>query len=358
MKGWIELIKISIRLVLCFIILSLVFCGGGADVGNPGYITGRVYNNDGTPVYNAMIVLGMEGASFNTDTQIINDSSGLIIRIRPIEFDTTYSDSSGKFTFENTEPGEYVVVASKGPKLGIEKVPYSSDGYSEVNVKVGTAADFQIQSRSLPGNAALSFVAAQISGTNYNVKPDSSGVFHFNSVPSGVLDIVLLRSNESIVTFKQFITDSSCNAVLVADPNRPTDYWTPKDCGYRDYQGRPYILYSSPYSSSTGDEAKANGGQPYDVHIQFSHAMDTRLTSQALTAFSSDNNISLDSLWWRGDDEVFIAFCSKDSSGNCSRISDYFRKGVKYSVVIDTTAQTIAGVKFANPDTIWFVPEP
>ena len=311
-----------------------------------------------------MIVLGAEGASFNTDTQIINDTSGLVIRIRPNDFDTTYSDSKGQFTFENNEPEfylkpeGYVVVASKGSKLGIEKVPYTSEGYSDVDLTIGPATDFQVQSRSLPGDTTLSFVAAQISGTNYYTKPDSSGVFKFNSVPSGVLDIVLLRSNKSILTFKQFVVDPGCNAVLVADPNRSTDYWTPKDCAYRDYKGRPYILWSSPYNGSTGDEAKVNAGQPYDVHIQFSHAMDTRLTSKALTAFSSDNNISLDSLWWQGDDEVFIAFCSKDSSGNCSRISNYFRKSVKYSVIVDTTAQTIAGVKFANPDTLWFIPEP
>lgn len=350
-------------MVLSFFIPLVIGCGGGSDIGNPGctsfgYVTGKVYNSDGTPANNAMIMLGPEGTSFGSDTQIVRDSAGLIIFVRSLKFDTIYSDTKGQFTFENIIPGHYVVVASKNSKLGIESITSKSNEYSTVNVTLGTPADILIKSKSFPTSSPLSFKAAQISGTSYLATPDSFGNFRFNSIPSGVLDIVLYKSNDSIETFRQFVTEPGCSAVLVADPNRSTDYWTPEDCGPRDYQGRPYITFSSPPNASTGNDAKVNIGQSYEVHIQFSHSMDTRLTSNALKVFSSDNSISLDSKWWQGDDEVFISFCTKDSSDTCTRVKDYFRKGVKYSVVVDTTAQTIAGVKFASPDTIWFIPEP
>jgi hypothetical protein len=100
-----------------------------------------------------------------------------------------------------------------------------------------------------------------------------------------------------------------------------------------------------------------NSGELYDVAIQFSHPMDTRKTSKAFSAVSSDTKTVIDSLWWQGADVVYIRLCTKDNAGNCTGRDSLYSSGVRYSVVIDTSAETGLGVKYSFPDTVSFIPK-
>ena len=331
---------------------AFVFCGSGSDIGNPD-ISGFVSYNDGRRAGGAMVVLAREGVIGSVDTSFAKSIGAFTICFTGATFDTAYCNGDGKFTFDSIPPGRYVLVASRNSLLGITTVEHSY--YQETEAKISIKDPVQLSIKSYAGQGSEEFLVAHIGGTVYATAADSNGVFSFDALPAGDLELVLYKSDNTFERFKGLTVVAGCSASVIADAARGQDAWVIKDCGYRDPLGRPYILWSSPEQGARGEQVGWSKESLYDVNIQFSHPMDTRKTTGAVSAVSSDSLTRLDTLWWIGADQIFIRLCTLDTLGECMSGSP-FRPGVTYSIVIDTTAQSGYGVSVAIPETLTFIP--
>lgn len=350
----------------CFLLIPLLFecgintAGGGVIVNNP-CVMGRVSFAEGHGAFGAMVVMGLAGKGGVIDTvvDVKHGDFNIIYNLKML--DTTYTDVQGRFTFENHSPGNYVVVAIKKEvkMLALENVTCSFNDTFEINLELKPAAKITIKPYYFIEGDSGNFLSAQIAGTGIVANAnDSTGVIEFDMVPQGDLDLVLLRSDKSMEFFPKLKTESDSNSILRVYNNRPSSYWTAIVPGARDPKSRPYILGSSPLNGATGDQINQAEDRTFDIEIRFSHPMDGILTENALAILSSDGSTSLDSAWWRGGNILCLNLCTKNSLGECAPRDSLYKKGVTYSVIIDTIAESSYGVRLAYPDTLTFVPKP
>lgn len=334
--------------------------GGGVIVNNP-CISGSVRFPEGQFAYGAMAVIGYQGQGGSIDTTIGVQHGDFFIYYSFKFLDTVYCDIQGKFSFKEITPSNYVLVA-QSKETGMLALANISVGYNEsinVDLTLEAAAELVIEPYYYNHGDSFNFVAAQIAGTGFVVNADeSTGLLKFDQVPAGELEIILFRKNNSKEIFSNFNTVSARSSTLLVDPHRSHSYWTDIVPGPRDPKGNPYILSSTPSDGASGEIVNQNSNRTYDVEIQFSHPMDSKLTNQAISVKSSDSLTSLDSLWWQGGNVAYLKLCTATGSGQCVGGDSLYKSGITYSVIIDTTASTSVGVRLAYPDTLTFVPKP
>jgi len=333
--------------------------GGGVIVNNPS-ITGYVRFPEGNNAYGAMAMIGRQGVSGIIDTtiEVKHGDFSIIYNIKAL--DTAYCDMQGSFFFEDLFPGDYVLVAqSKETRmLALVNVSCSYNETLTVDMRLETPAELIIKPYYYTNGDASNFVAAQIAGTGFTVNADNSGILKFDMVPAGELEIVLFRENNTKEVFYNFKTASGKKSTLLVDPHRPNSFWTAIEPGPRDPLGRPYILSSSPSDGAQGTMVNQDRNRSYDIEIQFSHPMDSKLTNSAVSVKSNDSLTVLDSIWWQGGNVAYLKLCTDDGLGQCIRGDSLYRSGITYSVIIDTNATTSLGVRFPYPDTLTFIPKP
>lgn len=338
-------------------VLGLIFifgCGGGTDIGNPD-IRGAVCYSDGKRVSGAMVVRGSKGWQFEDTAINYADKLGDIsVIISSSGFDTTYCDQDGEFTFGSVIPGEYVLLASGNAFLGIQSINhnYHEDSYAEICVT--EPVELSIVPYYEIADSTVKFSAVRVSGTPVYAKADSLGTINFKTVPSGELDLILYRENGDVEKYSGLGAVPGGSAVLKVDPLRSGSYWTPMvSSGVRDPLGRPYVIWNSPQEGVDSIDSESLQSSEYDMEIQFSHPMDTRNTTNAVSVYSPDS-CEIDSIWWQGADIMRLSFTKSGSLSESSGdfLYDY---DVKYSIIIDTNAQSALGVHFAYPDTLSFI---
>ncbi len=334
--------------------------GGGVIVNNP-CISGSVRFPAGQYAFGAMAVIGYQGGSGSIDTTIGVQHGDFFFYYNIKFLDTAYCDIRGKFSFNDVFPRNYVLVA-QSKETGMFALTNISVNYNEsvnVDLTLEAAAELIIKPYSYNRGDSSNFVAAQIAGTGFVANVDeNTGLLKFDQVPAGELEIVLFRKNNSKEKFSPINTVSSSKSTLLVDPHRSYSHWTAIVPGPRDPKGNPYILSSNPPDEATGEFANQISHPYYDVEIQFSHPMDSKLTNPAISVKSSDSLTSLDSIWWQGGNVAYLKLCTATGSGQCAGRDSLYRSGTTYSIIIDTTASTSVGVRFPYPDTITFVPKP
>lgn len=334
--------------------------GGGVIVNNPS-IAGYVRFPEGQSAYGSMAVIGRRGHSGIIDTTIEVKHGDFFITYNIKALDTAYCDMQGSFFFKDLFPGDYVLVA-QNKETGMYALANVSCSYNEtlnVDLSLETAAELTIEPYYHISGDSSNFVAAQIAGTGFTVIADSSsGMLKFDMLPAGELEIVLFRENNSKEVFYDFKTASGEKSILLVDPHRANSFWTAIEPGPRNPVGRPYILSSTPSDGAQGVSVNQDKNRSYDIEIQFSHPMDSKLTNRAVYVKSTDSLTVLDSIWWQGGNVAYLKLCTDDGSGLCVRGDSLYRSGITYSVMIDTNATTSLGIRFPYPDTLTFVPKP
>jgi len=334
--------------------------GGGVIVNNPS-IVGFVRFPNGQSAYGTMAMIGRQGQSVFADTTIVVEHGDFVINYNIKTLDTAYCDMNGSFFFEELFPGDYVLVAQNKETgmFALANVTCSFNVTLKVDMTLETAAELTVKPYYYTSGDSSNFIAAQIAGTGFVVKADSSsGILKFDMVPAGELDIILFRGNNSREVFSDFRTVSGEKSILLIDPHRPNSFWTAIEPGPRDPLGRPYILSSNPSDSAQGFADSQDRNRSYDIEIQFSHPMDSKLTNSAISVKSDDSLTVLDSIWWQGGNVAYLKLCTNDGSGHCVREDSLYRSGITYSVIIDTNATSSLGIRFAYPDTLTFIPKP
>ncbi|MDO5576915.1 MAG: hypothetical protein Q4F84_07530 [Fibrobacter sp.] len=329
-------------------------CGGGTDIGNPD-IRGAVCYSNGKRVSGAMVVRGSNG--WQLEDAVINYTEKLgniDVTISSKGFDTTFCDPNGEFTFSSVIPGEYVLLASGNAFLGIQSINHSYHEESYAEICVMEPVELSIVPYYEIADSSVKFSAVRVSGTPVYARADSLGTIKLNTAPSGELELILYRENGDVERYSGLETDPGCSTILKVDPLRSKSYWTPMiSSGTRDPLGRPYIIWSSPLEGDNTINTEQAKSLEYDLEIQFSHPMDTRNTTTAVSVYSPDN-CEIDSIWWQGADIMRLSFNKLD---NLSELSGDFLYDydVEYSIIIDTNAQSALGVRFAYPDTLSFI---
>lgn len=357
------MIKMTNILIYLLLLLTLLFncswdtAGGGVIVTNPT-VFGTVRFPDGKGVNEAMVIIGKENAFGPGDTSIEIEDGEISLTLNLKRFDTAYCDLQGNFFFSNISPGNNILVAQR-KEIGMMTMKSVNCNFSDslvVDLTLEPAATISIEPYYIDSIIDNNFAAAQIAGTAFTAKSeDSSGIIKFDMVPAGVLKLILFRKNNKTECYNNFISISGEKSILKVNPGRNSTYWTAINSGPRDPLGRPYILSSFPNDSAIEGTAKTTRSDDYDIEIQFSHPMDSKITNSAMKVISSDGLTSLDTVWWQGGNWAFLKLCTKSISGDCIRGDSLYRSGVAYSVIIDTIAETSLGVRFAFPDTLTFV---
>lgn len=360
MKRFVIIFSVAIILLLLHSCGINTADGGGVIVNNPS-IVGSVRYPQGNSAYGAMIIVGRQGQSGIIDTTISSKYGDFFFSYNLKSLDTVYCDIHGSFFLEDLFPGDYVLVA-QSKETGMFALANVSCNYNEtltVDMILEAAAELTIKPYYYSSGDSSRFIAAQVAGTGFAVVADSnSGILKFDMVPAGELEIVLFRENNSKEVFSDFRTASGETSTLLVDPQRPNSFWTAIVPGPRDPLGRPYILSSNPSDGAQGLAVNQDVNRSYDVEIQFSHPMDSKLTNPAISVKSDDSLTVLDSIWWQGGNVAYLKLCTNDGSGQCVRGDSLYRIGIKYSVIIDTNATSSLGIKFAYPDTLTFIPKP
>lgn len=338
---------ISSRKLIPLIVLGmslLLGCGGGADVGNPSFtIEGCVKTPTDENASNATVILGRNSAiPFSGEAKDTVTDNGITIIYTRHFFDTTTCDAAGRFVFENVSQGEYMIFAEQQKKNGITKVSITYEN-EYATIGLDDPVDITIKPYAVLDTIKPYFIGSRIAGAPLFAKADSAGVILFKSVPSGLLDVVLYKSDTSMPTFKNLIVSPVSGAILMVDPTRTPYYWTARSDKH-DPIGRPYVFEYGIWNNSL----PRAGDTEYDFYIQFSHYMNTILTSKALHISSSDSTIRIDEIFWQGADLVYLRFCVKDSAGICNR--DRLSNISSWTVGVDTLARTNLGYEMAWPE--------
>lgn len=354
-----RLFKLFISALTAYLLL-LNCSGGGVIVNNP-CITGIVKFPEGQLAYGTMVIMGRQGLIGIIDTTVNINRGDFSLFLNLRLFDTAYCDVQGRFVFENVIPDDYILVAKSKETgmLAMSNISCPYDQNYEIDLILKTGAELTIKPYYFNNTDTSNFIAAQIAGTGFYATADTNtGLLEFEQVPSGELEIVLFRQNNSKEIFNELVTVSGISSTLMVDPHRNSSFWTVIKPGPREPLGRPYILSSTPSDGARSDSVNQSSDRIFDVEIQFSHPMDSKLTNPAVSVKSSDGLTSLDSIWWQGGNVAYLKFCTIDSSGRCIRGDSLYRSGTVYSVIIDTTASTSLGVSLAYPDTLTFIPKP
>jgi hypothetical protein len=324
-------------------------CGGASDVGNPD-ISGRIANGDGSPVIACKVILGPRNCDPGTiDTVALTNEITIHLYHRP--FDTVQTDQNGSFTFENVEPGDYTVLATNENMLGLCKVEHQKSFDSEMDIVLSYASKLTIDSyNSSMDSTPKTFVTARISGTPITPYEKIKDRLYFSKVPAGIFDIILYRNNREVDYINDLEVKENDSVTIQVNPVTKPKEWTYRQ-SVRDIHSRPYVL--DYHFTSIPDTTIYNVA--YDCWIQFSHDMDTRATGNAISVFSSDSMSAISSLHWEGSNQLFIDLCTNGTKP-CSEESTVLKKGIHYSIVVDTTARTTLGYTLAWPDTITLTP--
>ena len=175
-------------------------------------------------------------------------------------------------------------------------------------------------------------------------------------MPAGELDLRLYRSDNITIAYPSFVTSPGCDAELDIDPVLP---WTPRPCGWRDEQGRPYIVQTFiPALEGDSIGIYRDGVRRFDLRISFSHSMDALSVEKGMHGFADDSLTTIGAWWWDGGNVLYVSLCNADSAGICRGGDTRYEKGHSYGIDIDTTACTSLGVRFAHKATVRFVPRP
>jgi hypothetical protein len=338
------LLHITVFILLCS-------CGSGTVVGNPD-ISGKVVSSDGKPVNKCKVILG----PLNEDLGIVTIEAGtgqLKIVLRSKDFRTAYTDSNGIFTFDTVLEGAYCILANKDNLMGIfEKIyPFDEDSFYVGDIKIKPPSKLTIDNfSSAMDTSSKNFIAARIDGTDITSQEDIKDRIYFSAIPEGVYDIILYRENKTNECIKALDVKSNDSVVIQVNPATPPEEWTYMQ-SVRIHQSRPYILKYSFESTPISN--------PYNFShycwIQFSQDMETRTTGNALKAFSSDSLTKINKIRWEGSNQLLIDLCTNGTTA-CTDDTTGLKKGITYSIVIDTTAITIEGYTLAWPDTLKLTP--
>ena len=348
-----------LRLLAAGGIAAYITCsGGGVDVGNP--LMGTVsYQLSDERAAGAMVVLAKRGADPGFDGEqpcIPEDNSEFCSQ--PIYFDTTHTDDKGAFRFDTVYPGSYTLVASCNGLLGLVYAEQRAFEDAEVELVLTEPAMVHLKTYEQPEPGALYFRGARVAGTGFVDSADVNGDILLDNVPAGELDLILYRSDHTVETFPKLRTGPGCSAQLYIDPALSESFWTPHPCGPRDPSGRPYIIETF-IPSIQGDSINYfDDGRSFDLRLCFSHSMNALRTSEAVRGYTDNGSTTIQSLWWKGADVLYVSLCVADTLGFCDTSENRFGKGVTYGITIDTTAETDVGVHFAHGEEIRFIPDP
>ncbi len=338
------------RKLWSLITLSLfIFCGGGSDIGNPDLgvntrnnfqITGIVKNTENKVVSNARVILGKysdDPSTGNSEDTVIKD--GFMVVVKRHLFDTAVTDDNGKFKFEQVKGGKFVIVAEKDYSKALFMMNVNYD--TEINLQLSPAVSFTIEPHSVLDTTKPHFIESRIAGTPYMARADSNGIIRFTYAPSGVFDVVLFKNDSSRAVYTGLDLQKS-NTVMQVDPVLAPQYYTVKS-DLRQWNGRPYVLRFGKW----GDSLPNDGTKTYDVYVQFSHTMDTYLTSKAIQVRAPDNKMQIEDIDWQGTGLVYLKLCAKDPLEMCD---DSLLHNIKsWTINIDTTAVSSFGVRMSWP---------
>lgn len=340
--------KLTLLIVLSMSLL--LGCGGGADIGNPGNIStfsikGCVKKTTDEGASNATVILGRNSdIPFSGEVKDTSCNNGITIIYTRQFFDTTKCDTAGYFSFESVSTGEYVILAVQQKKCGITKVS-TVNGDVNATIELNDPVDITIKTYTVLDTINPYFIGSRIAGTPLVAKADSAGVILFKSVPSGLLDVVLYKSDTSTQTFTDLTVSPVSGAILMVDPKRSPLYWTAKT-DERKSIDRPYVLRYGIWNASLPTE----GATEYDLYIQFSQPMDVIPTSNALHIASSDSTIQIDEMSWQGTGLIYLRLCVKDSAGVCNR--ERLSNLSSWTLSVDTSATSSFGYQLAWPEVL------
>ena len=125
-----------------------------------------------------------------------------------------------------------------------------------------------------------------------------------------------------------------------------------------DISAAPTVIQVSPPNGTTGFLARTHYGKNYDFALEFSHAMNTRLTEEAVTITDPDDSLRIENIRWEGPDLAYIKICAIRETGGCTSLNNKYQIGKKYSITITSHAESIFGAALAEPETLWYIPEP
>jgi hypothetical protein len=332
--AWLSLVTLCLLLPQCGQELTN---NGGTDTGNP--IHGTVTMSNGSPASNTTVLLG------STDPDSVLDSA--------------ITDSKGDFAFRNVAAGSYVLTAQKNSQLGIANVSMASSGGADVDILLNAPISITLYIDSL--SDTLDITGAKIAGTRFLFSGDTGANLVLSSAPAGdMLPIVLTGRTGMRYQYAMLKPDAGSKAYIIVDASKPPEQWISGGYGPRTALDTPFVVWASPPPGATGAFARLNRHTEYEMAIQFSLPMNTRLTRQAINVSSSDGSAAIDTITWQGADVVYIRFKRLPSLYGIAQTGyGYpFRVGVRYRVTISANAQSIFGIPFAAAETLWIMPEP
>lgn len=339
------LLHITVFILLCS-------CGSGTVVGNPD-ITGRVLlSSDGTPVSSCKVILG----PLEEDPGIVELKGGVnqitIIGSKK-QFDSLYTDEDGSFRFKSVMQGAYCLYVKKDNLMGIyEKIyTFDVDTFKVGDIEIKPTSKLTIDNySSAMDTSSKHFVAARIDGTKITSQEDIKDRIYFSAIPEGVYDIILYRENTTNECVKQLVVKSSDSITIQINPATKPKEWTYRLIERTNYL-KPYVLKYSFEPAPISDEYNFK----YYCWIQFSHEMATRITGNAIKAISSDSLTKINKIRWEGSNQVLIDLCT-NGAAVCTDDTTGLKKGITYSIIIDTTARTTEGYTLGWPDTLKLTP--
>lgn len=307
--------------------------GGGSDIGNPP-ITGIVMTSEMKPVRNALVMIG----SIDNDTLC----------------DSVYTRDDGRFQSKGLPAGLYAVSGSTDSLAAIARVVHDTVQDAALTITLDRPATIKLIFDSLFADTSLKLAWAKIVGTGFRFSRTAARTFVLDKAPTGEMDIKVATNNGTVYTMRKYRAQASCDAYIIVDPALAPEQWVSGGCGVRDPLGRPSVIWVSPPPGSQGSIARVNSNAVYDIAIQFSHPMDTRLTTLAVTGWSTDTSIRVATKSWVGSDVLYLTF----SQTAIPHPMFKYPLGTTYTVNIDSTAESVFGVHSAKQYRFSFTPEP
>jgi hypothetical protein len=331
------------RLSLGTLCLLFPYCSRQAtesnstDTGNP--VHGTVTLSAGAPASNTLVLLG----SIDLDNVL----------------DSTYTDTKGVFNFNHVAAGNYALTAEKNSQLGITTVNIDSSEDAHVSIRLDAPISITLYLDSTADS--LNITGAKIAGTRFSFAGDTGANLLLAGAPAGdMVPIVLIGRSGTRYQYAMLRPNAGSKAYIIVDASKPPEQWISGGYGPRTALDTPFVVWSSPPPGAIGAFARLNRHTEYEMAIQFSLPMNTRLTNQAIHVSSSDSSASLDTITWQGADVAYIRFRRIPTLyGSSQSGPGYpFRVAVRYRVTIGTGGQSIFGIPFAAAETLWIMPEP
>jgi hypothetical protein len=330
-------------------------CGGGVDVGNPQtfMISGYVSTPETKGSLDVKVIIGRCDDYIPEISQEIVDRSGIVLLLSHRRFDTTICNANGYYSFSSVNSGTYSVVAEGLGKRGYAKLSVvNSDIHdpSQTSITLKQPSKLDVIPYNTYDTSKKHFIRAEIAGTPYTVLPDSNGICHFDSIPSGMLDITMYRNDKIIYKFEDLSVLQSSTPKLYVHSLKAPEFWVAKGTGYISYDSRPFIKsYDTLSVNQVAAISNVNTGN-YHIALNFSHAMDAASVISALHISAKDTTIRIDTLRWLGGNRLELKFCINDSLGICSPQKLIAAK--PWILKVDTTARSLYGLNFVIPEEI------